>query len=340
MARGQNNGAVPCGNDAVEAAAAVGADGEPMHGVGEDHGLAAGEAEDDAGPSDGRAGAQDGALVGASVAVHGEAGALVEPDGDDETGAGDAPAQRRRRRGVESGYIKNRMMRNSCFSKRRKGLFKKARELHELTNAHVVVVVVSENPNVYAYTSPGAKELLSVIHESRQLASLLNDTSERRSRHPLVRMEASDLKALQEADEARLADVPGAMGMSYVTAPSYKPHHLPDAGEDDGSALRGGADVAGVVQGQGLYYADPDGGDMGAAATCAARWWRCYCRWRRHGWAADPGCAAWRTRVRPWSRGYAWCGANLRAATGRWWERGALRAERPGPPTSHRISAH
>ena len=58
---------------------------------------------------------------------------------------------------VQLKRIENKINRQVTFSKRRKGLLKKAHELAVLCDADVGVVVFSERGKLFEYTSPPAR---------------------------------------------------------------------------------------------------------------------------------------------------------------------------------------
>ena len=58
---------------------------------------------------------------------------------------------------VEMKKIENRVSRQVTFSKRRKGLLKKAHELAVLCDADVGVVVFSERGKLFEYPNPPAR---------------------------------------------------------------------------------------------------------------------------------------------------------------------------------------
>lgn len=50
-------------------------------------------------------------------------------------------------------YIQNVKSRHTTFHKRKKGLFKKAKELYVLTNADILIIIYNESRHVYSYST-------------------------------------------------------------------------------------------------------------------------------------------------------------------------------------------
>lgn len=71
------------------------------------------------------------------------------------------------RRSLEIKKIQDRSRRHVTFTKRRKGLFKKAGELHSSFDAHVAVIAFSLAGNAYAFGDPSVS---SVLDRYRQAA--------------------------------------------------------------------------------------------------------------------------------------------------------------------------
>ena len=62
-------------------------------------------------------------------------------------------------------YISKKSKRSVTFSKRKKGIMKKAFELATLTNAEISIVIANENGNVYTYVTNKFKSLVSKQEE-------------------------------------------------------------------------------------------------------------------------------------------------------------------------------
>lgn len=55
-------------------------------------------------------------------------------------------------------FIENTNKRNTTFHKRKKGLFKKAKELYVLTNTDILIIIYNESRHVYSYCTDDMAE--------------------------------------------------------------------------------------------------------------------------------------------------------------------------------------
>lgn len=82
------------------------------------------------------------------------------------------PNEGRRRRGVS--FIDNKHRRHVTFSKRKKGLMKKAYELTTLTEAEVLVVVASETGQVYTFATRKLRPVIATEEGKAIIQAYLN----------------------------------------------------------------------------------------------------------------------------------------------------------------------
>jgi hypothetical protein len=64
---------------------------------------------------------------------------------------------------VETKKIENRVNRQVTFSKRRRGLLKKAHELAVLCDAELAVIIFSESGKLFEYSNPLCRSLLACL---------------------------------------------------------------------------------------------------------------------------------------------------------------------------------
>lgn len=83
--------------------------------------------------------------------------------------------QKRKRRKVQ--HIVERSEQISSFHKRIEGLFKKSYELKILTGAHVLLFVVSDTGQGYAFVTPKLRPVLTTQHGISMLENCLNGDS-------------------------------------------------------------------------------------------------------------------------------------------------------------------
>lgn len=74
--------------------------------------------------------------------------------------------------------IENLTSRQVTFTKRRKGLFKKARELSILCDADVGIIIFSSTAKIYEYASNCMQSLLDRYYKANEENQVLNPTSE------------------------------------------------------------------------------------------------------------------------------------------------------------------
>jgi pheromone receptor transcription factor len=105
-------------------------------------------------------------------------------------------------------YITNEDRRQVTFSKRRKGLFKKASELAQLCAAHVAVIVFStaERPKAFAIGAPSVDEVLRAYAPlpGEEGAWQLQDDDACRAGVEAALRQAEETRALVVAEQARM----------------------------------------------------------------------------------------------------------------------------------------
>ncbi|CAO2815760.1 unnamed protein product [Amaranthus hypochondriacus] len=94
--------------------------------------------------------------------------------------------------------IDNLTSRQVTFTKRRKGLFKKAKELSILCDADVGVIILSSTGKVYEFASNCMQSLLERYYKANEDNQVLNPTSEAQ----LWKVEAESLR--QQLEELRM----------------------------------------------------------------------------------------------------------------------------------------
>ncbi len=70
-----------------------------------------------------------------------------------------------KRRNTRQEFIKCKQKRSVAFYKRKKGIINKAKQLENLTNSKVIVLISSETNKIYAYSSNELKDVLEQIKE-------------------------------------------------------------------------------------------------------------------------------------------------------------------------------
>jgi SRF-type transcription factor (DNA-binding and dimerisation domain) len=71
-------------------------------------------------------------------------------------------------------YITNKIKRSVSFSKRKKGIMKKAFELNVMTGSEMIIIIASETGHVYTYSTPKLKNVLKEQQKNIQ-DSLVNE---------------------------------------------------------------------------------------------------------------------------------------------------------------------
>ncbi|GAB4853350.1 MADS-box transcription factor 23 [Ancistrocladus abbreviatus] len=90
--------------------------------------------------------------------------------------------------------IDNMASRQVTFTKRRKGLFKKAKELSVLCDVEVGVIVFSTSDRLYEFASSSMKSILERYNGTKEKTQVLNPTLEAK----LWKMEAENLRGQLE----------------------------------------------------------------------------------------------------------------------------------------------
>ncbi|KMT00930.1 hypothetical protein BVRB_9g221980 isoform B [Beta vulgaris subsp. vulgaris] len=94
--------------------------------------------------------------------------------------------------------IDNVTSRQVTFTKRRKGLFKKAKELSILCDAEVGIIIFSSSGKVYEFASHCMQSLLQRYYKANEENQVLNPTSEAQ----LWKVEAESLR--QQLEDLRM----------------------------------------------------------------------------------------------------------------------------------------
>lgn len=90
-------------------------------------------------------------------------GMFKKDEREDSTGSDDGSASQRLNRGrkkIKMEFIKDKGRRGVTFSKRKKGIMKKAYELNVLTKCEILLVVASETGHVYTFATPKLQPII------------------------------------------------------------------------------------------------------------------------------------------------------------------------------------
>ncbi|GAB4853357.1 hypothetical protein Ancab_017534 [Ancistrocladus abbreviatus] len=129
--------------------------------------------------------------------------------------------------------IDNTASRQVTFTKRRKGLFKKAKELSVLCDVEVGLIVFSTSDKLYEFASSSMESLLERYNGTKKQTQVLNPTLEAK----LWKMEAENLKG--QLEELRMYHRQ-LMGEDISELSMEQIEHLEDQLEISSRALRAG----------------------------------------------------------------------------------------------------
>jgi pheromone receptor transcription factor len=135
--------------------------------------------------------------------------AMQEVEGGSGPAATVSPKPRRSSQGkqrIKICYIDNKDRRQVTFSKRRKGLFKKASELAQLCGASVAVVTFSERSKPFAIGSPSVDDVLRAYAPlpGDEGPWLIQDDDACRAAVEAALRQAEETKARVAAEQARM----------------------------------------------------------------------------------------------------------------------------------------
>ncbi|ELR17758.1 SRFtype transcription factor (DNA-binding and dimerization domain) domain containing protein [Acanthamoeba castellanii str. Neff] len=105
-----------------------------------------------------------------------------EDDDEDETAGGDKPKSKivkkktggSGRRRIDIKFIENKSRRQVTFSRRKRGLMKKAYELTTLTGTQALVLIASETGHVYTFATPKLQPVVTLREGKELIQSCLN----------------------------------------------------------------------------------------------------------------------------------------------------------------------
>lgn len=107
-----------------------------------------------------------------------------DDDSDDEKGKGDSGKPKSKigkkktggsgRRRIEIKFIENKSRRQVTFSRRKRGLMKKAYELTTLTGTQALVLIASETGHVYTFATPKLQPVVTLREGKELIQSCLN----------------------------------------------------------------------------------------------------------------------------------------------------------------------
>eukprot|EP00128_Syssomonas_multiformis_P002552 Colp12_sorted_trinity150504_noHs@18622 len=98
------------------------------------------------------------------------------PLDDDDDGDSDGPGGERKagRRKINIEFIEDKSRRHITFSKRKRGIMKKAYELSTLTGTQVLLLVASETGHVYTFATPKLQPLITKPEGKNLIQACLN----------------------------------------------------------------------------------------------------------------------------------------------------------------------
>jgi len=103
-----------------------------------------------------------------------------EPDRKKQKGEGEKGAKKKKkaggsgRRRIEIKFIENKSRRQVTFSRRKRGLMKKAYELTTLTGTQALVLIASETGHVYTFATPKLQPVVTLREGKELIQSCLN----------------------------------------------------------------------------------------------------------------------------------------------------------------------
>ncbi|KAM0676978.1 transcription factor of the MADS box [Binucleata daphniae] len=103
-------------------------------------------------------------------------------DKDSTTSEEDKKVKKTGRKKIIMEYIEGKNKRSVTFSKRKKGIMKKAYELNVLTGTQILLLVASESGHVYTFATPKLKPIIS--NHERLIQQCLNAPASPQERNP------------------------------------------------------------------------------------------------------------------------------------------------------------
>lgn len=96
-----------------------------------------------------------------AMVSHEFAKSRIEEESPDLDPSGKKKATKTGRKKIRMAYIEGKNKRSVTFSKRKKGIMKKAYELNMLTKSQILLLVASESGHVYTFATPKLKPIIS-----------------------------------------------------------------------------------------------------------------------------------------------------------------------------------